>query len=173
MVSGIILCVTAAKTKHSLIFLKLSDSTLLCLHRSATILKPAHPRWLYPHLSSIYLLMLRKENLKKLWASTIPQHAISQRTLFDTIEISRTAPIIHLTVRVFCQLLLVRSRLSFWSQIQAVCIKCNCEICHSFCYRFTTDSNKRLLIRSLKPLKFYLLSCTFGFSFLFILQSHA
>lgn len=99
--------------------------------------------------------------------------AISQRTLFDTIEISRTAPIIHLTVRVFCQLLLVRSRLSFWSQIQAVCIKCNCEICHSFCYRFTTDSNKRLLIRSLKPLKFYPLSCTFGFSFLFILQSHA
>lgn len=94
--------------------------------------------------------------------------AISQRTLFDTIEISRTAPIIHLTVRVFCQLLLVRSRLSFWSQIQAVCIKCNCEI-----YRFTTDSNKRLLIRSLKPLKFYPLSCTFGFSFLFILQSHA
>lgn len=99
--------------------------------------------------------------------------AISQRTLFDTIEISRTAPIIHLTVRVFCQLLLVRSRLSFWSQIQAVCIKCKCEICHSFCYRFTTDSNKRLLIRSLKPLKFYPLSCTFGFSFLFILQSHA
>lgn len=99
--------------------------------------------------------------------------AISQRTLFDTIEIFRTAHIIHLTVRVFCQLLLVRSRLSFWSQIQAVCIKYNCEICHSFCYRFTTDSNMRLLIRLLKPLKFYPLSCTFGFSFLFILQSHA
>lgn len=99
--------------------------------------------------------------------------AISHRTLFDTIEIFRTAPIIHLTVRVFCQLLLVRSRLSFWSQIQAVCIKCNCEIFHSFCDRFPTDSNKRLLIRLLKPLKFYPLSCTFGFPLLFILQSHA
>lgn len=83
------------------------------------------------------------------------------------VEIFRTAPIIHLTVRVFCQLLLVRSRPSFGSQIQAVCIKRNCEIFHSFCYRFTTDSNKRLLICLLKPLKFYPLSCTFGFSFLF------
>lgn len=94
------------------------------------------------------------------WTSTIPQQLgnfISWGTLFDTIESFRIAPIIDVTARVLCQLLFVRSRLNFQSQTQTVVVlslvyKVRLWNLPCFCYHFTLDSNKRLLICLLKPL---------------------